>query len=541
MGMVRGPGANGLLLSALLGIGGTAHAACSGPAALTVQMRAHPTAENAAKLGGWYTDHGQFDCAAETLREALKSTPKSARLHWLLGMALAEGNHAEDGISELQKAAELTPGEAEPRLLLASVYEKAGRHAEAEAQWRQALRADPKSELGLEGLAANLIAREDYAGAAKLLKNAPRTERLTIKLAQALGLMNDLEDASAVLHEAMQAHPGSAGLADAMTVVLVKQHRYQEAIELLDKRVAAHPGDQEAQVQLLRLLVLSNHMSEARPLAPKLLALRPKDPEVLYLNGIVLRSAGEYAQAKALLERAVALQPDFYNSRYNLGMVLVFLREWASAKEQLEKAIALGATQPEAHFELAKALRGLGETDQAAEEMKKYQQGKKEEETRLEANDAASQGDKELDEGKVQEALTHYREAAEEEPGNASYHYRLAMAMERAGDGGGEREQLEKAVALDPKLAGAQNALGYLMSRGGEVDGAVQHFRMAVEAAPGWTEAWINLAAELAVGSHYAEAREAVGKALELDPANAQAKELRDQLARDPAAGQNHP
>jgi Flp pilus assembly protein TadD len=324
-------------------------------------------------------------------------------------------------------------------------------------------------------------------------------------------------------------------------VVLVMQRKYQDAINLLDKTVATHPDDQDALVQLLRLLVLTNHINQARPLGPKLLAQRPKDPEVLYLNGIVQRSVGDYQQAKTLLEQAVAIEPNFFNSRYNLGMVLVFLHEWQPAKEQLEKAIDLGAPQPEVHFELAKALRGLGDTEHATEEMKKYQQMKKDDETELEANEAASQGDKDLQDGKVKEALGHYRDAADGQPGNANYRYKLAIAMERDGDSKGEREQLEQAVKLDPKLAGAQNALGYLLSRGGEVDGAVAHFKMAVEAAPGWTEAWINLAAELAVGSHFSEARQAVDKALELDPDNAQAKELRDQLARDPAAQQEHP
>ena len=165
---------------------------------------------------------------------------------------------------------------------------------------------------------------------------------------------------------------------------------------------------------------------------------------------------------------------------------------------------------------------------------------KKDEETQLEANEAAAHGDSDLKEGKINEALGHYHEAADGEPQNANYRYKLALAMERAGDTTGEREQLEQAVKLDPKLAGAQDALGFLLSRGGDVDGAVEHFKMAVAAEPSWTEAWINLAAELAVGSHFSEAREAVGKALELDPGNSQAKELRDQLARDPAALQQH-
>jgi Flp pilus assembly protein TadD len=544
MGILRGPGTNGPLLAACLGFAGAAHAACNGTQALAAQLRAHPTTENSVKLGSWYASHQQFDCAAETLQAALKSDPKSAQLHYLVGLALIEGKHADAAILELQKSIQLAPNEAPPRLLLASVYEKTGKHAEAEEQWKQALRIDPKSEIALEGLATDLIAREDYVDAVKLLHPAPRTEKLTIKLAQALGLLNYLDEAAVVLNEAMQANPDSLPLANAMTVVLVKQRKYQDAINLLEKTVAAHPSGkeaQEAEVQLLRLLVLTNHINQARPLGPKLLALRPKDSEVLYLNGIVQRSVGDYAQAKTLLEQAVQIDPNFFNSRYNLGMVLVFLHEWQEAKDQLEKAIALGAPQSEVHFELAKALRGLGDTDRATEELKKYQQMKKEDEAELEASEAAAQGDKDLDDGKINEALGHYHDASDGQPSNANYRYKLAIAMNRAGDAAGEREQLEQAVKLDPKLAGAQNALGYLLSRGGDVEGAVDHFKMAVDAAPGWTDAWINLAAELAVGSHFSEARQAVSKALELDPGNAQAKELSDQLAKDPAAHQEHP
>ena len=315
MGILRGPGTNGLLLAACLGLATTAHAACNGPQPLVAQLHAHPTTENAVKLGSWYATHQQFDCAAETLRGALKTDPKSAQLHYLVGLALIEGKHPGEAIDELQKSTALAPDQAPPRLLLATVYEKAGKHAEAEEQWKQSLRIDPKSEIALEGLATDLIARKDYADAVQLLHSAPRTEKLALKLSQALGLLNYLDEAAAVLNEAMQANPDSLPLANAMTVVLVKQLRYQDAINLLDKTVAAHPSDQDAQVQLLRLLVLTNHINQARPLGPKLLAARPKDPEVLYLNGIIQRSVGDYAQARTLLEQAVALDPNFFNSR----------------------------------------------------------------------------------------------------------------------------------------------------------------------------------------------------------------------------------
>jgi tetratricopeptide (TPR) repeat protein len=540
MGIRRQTGTKGILC-ACLAFAGTAQAACTGPQALVAKLHAHPTTENAVLLGSWFASHQQFACAVDTFRAALKSDPQSAQLHYLAGLALAGAGHTADAVPEVRESTRLDPQVIKPHLMLASLYDEAGKHAEAEEQWKLALGIEPHSDTALEGLSAELLAEQDYTGVIALLSPVPRTPKLAINLAQALGSLNYIDEANRVLTEALKSSPGSVPLASAMTVVLVKQHRFQEAINLLQQTVDKNPGNQEAEVQLFRLLVLTNHINLARPMGPKLLAERPRDSEVLYLNGIVNRSVGDYAQAKALLEQAVAIDPDFFNSRYNLGMVLVFLHEWPEAKEQLEKAIALGATEPQIHFELAKALRGLGDNDRAFQEMQQYQQLKKNEETTLEAASSSAQGDTELAAGKVKEAIAHYREAVDGEPANASYKFQLSRALHQAGDVDGERAQLEEAVKLDPHLAGAQNELGYLLSRSGDAVGAAEHFRMAVQAAPAWTEAWINLAAVLAESAHFPEARNAVAKALELEPANAQARELSDQLARDPAAQQAHP
>jgi len=45
----------------------------------------------------------------------------------------------------------------------------------------------------------------------------------------------------------------------------------------------------------------------------------------------------------------------------------------------------------------------------------------------------------------------------------------------------------------------------------------------------------------LAENAQFTEARQAAATALRLDPANTQARELSDQLARDPAAQQAQP
>lgn len=531
----------GCVLAIVSGFAATAHAACTGPAELVTKLKAHPTTDNAVLLGSWFASHKQFDCAAATFQAALKGDPNSAQLHYLAGLAFFDSNRNAEALPELQKAIEIDPQVIKPHEVLAFVLEQTGKRQEAEQQWHEALAIDPTSTIALEGLSHDLLDRNAYIDVVVLLRSAPRTEKLTINLARALGNMNMLDEARDALTEALSAHPSSLPLSSALIVVLVKQVRYEEAIKLAQHIADVNPANSDAVVQLFRILVLTNHINAARPIGPKLLAARPHDPEVLYLNGIVLRAVGDYPGAKNLLEKSVATDPSSPNSHYELGMVDVFLKEWAPARQELEKAIAMGAKEPQAHYQLALALRGLGESDLARKEFSAYEQQKASDEANLEASMKAAQADDELKNDKVQDAIGHYKEAVAAKPDNANYKYKLALALHQTGDVDGERAQLEQAVQLDPNLAGAQSELGYLLSRGGNSSGAIEHFRLAVQAAPGYVDAWINLAAELAMAGQFPEARDAIAMALRLEPENERAQKLNDRLSHDSAAQQAHP
>jgi tetratricopeptide (TPR) repeat protein len=541
MGFLRRQGSWWMVPIVWVGLLGAAHAACTGPQAMGANLRAHPTTANAIQLGDWFASHKQFQCAVETFQNALKADPDSAQLNYLEALALVGAGRPGAAIPPLQESVRLQPDVIKPHLLLATLDDRSGKSEEAEGEWRKALAIDPQSEVALEGLSASLLARKDYIGVVGLLQHAPRTETLTLHLAEALEALKYVDGANDVLLEAMKLAPDSLPLANAESVVLIKKRSYNEAVKLLGYMTARHPGNRAAELQFLRILVLTQHNDLARPLGLKLLAQTPHDWEVLYLNGVLDHAVGDFPVAKAHLEESVSLAPEFFYSRYYLGVVLVVLHEWQQAKENLEKAIALGDADPKVHYELALALHGVGENDRAAQELKQYQDLKKGEEDELEAAAQAAQADGELAAGKVQEAILHYRQACDKAPGKATYKYKLAMALHKAGDLDGERSQLEAAVKLDPQLAAAQKELGYLLARSGDAAGAVEHFQMAVDAAPTWVDAWINLAAELAVEAHFPEARKAVEMALRLDPDNSQARQLSNRIANDPAAQQAQP
>jgi Flp pilus assembly protein TadD len=242
MGFRLGPGTKGILLAAFMGSGGVAGATCTGPQAMVAKLHAQPTSENAVALGNWFAAHNQFECAVETFRGALKADPQSAQLHYLEGLALAGSGQPAAAIPPVQDAIRLQPDVIKPHLFLATIYQQSGRATEADTQWRQALAIDPHSEIALEGLSSDLLARKDYIGVIGLLQHAPRTEPLALHLAEALEALNYLDGANDVILEATKLSPNSLPLANAESVVLIKKRSYLEAVKLLGRTpVSAHP------------------------------------------------------------------------------------------------------------------------------------------------------------------------------------------------------------------------------------------------------------------------------------------------------------
>ena len=505
--------------------------ACAGPPALQAKVRTQPDTESFVQLGTWFGDRHQYACAVEAYRAALKLEPGSARLSYLLGLGLYYAGKPEESVRALQQSIQLMPEVANPHLILARALGQLHRMEEAKSEWEAALKIDPRSTIALDGLSKSLIAEGDYASVIGLLQSAPPSQDLTLDLARAYDLEGSLDDAAKTLAEAVRADPSSLRLSEALVMIFARQAHFEEAAQLAAKRVRLHPHNLAAQELYLHVLVLNDDVKTAQPLARKLLATAPHDFGVLYLNGVLEREAGQYPAARKHLEEAITLDPSHYNSRYNLGVVLAELGDPKGAREQLEKALALGATEPQIRFKLAAVLRTLGETQLAQEQLKLYQEEEKAKADRTLAASKSAQAAKELDGGDPAKAAALYREALAAYPRDASLAYKLATALDRTGNTEEERTVLEQAVQIDPDFALAQNQLGYLASRGGDTASAEEHFRQAVRASPGYTQAWVSLAATLGMESRFPEAQEAIASALRLDPNNAEAQQLRKELA----------
>ena len=526
-------------------IGSWAHAkqlpACIRPTSLENQLRNHPSAALYTESGAWFEKHNEAQCAIKDYREAAGLDPQSAQVLLSLGRSLIGANQLQEAETVLRRSLAIAPDLIEAHENLALVLERLQKKDEAKLEWDAALKLKPNSVVALDGMAKHLISEGDPVAAITLLRSVPANEDLTIDLAYAYTQAGSAADAEALLRKALSAAPSSFPLTQALVGLLVDEHTFertfQEPAEIAEHYAAAHPETVEAQRLYLRLLLAwipsgaqAGDVARATPLARRLLTEHPQDAYFLYANGMLERQAGTYKHAKAHLEESVALDPSSARAHYELGMALAGLNDMAGAKREFLKSLALGNNEPAIHFQLARVLRTLGETEESQKQLKLYSDEMASASQERVAKLKEGQGDKALASGNATEAATYFRQAIDANPKDAMLNFKLAMALDKAGDFAGEKAALDRAVQIDATLAVAQNQLGYLASREGDTSTAEEHFRQAVKSAPAYAEAWVNLAATLGMESKIPEAQQAVAQALKADPNNATALQLQQDL-----------
>jgi tetratricopeptide (TPR) repeat protein len=519
-----------VLASASLSSPAPAQTACARPAALDAKLKAHPTAEAWADLGNWFGEERKFACAAKAFQSAVRLDPKSAQLNYLLGLAYFETQDYENALQPLQRSVAADGTALRPHLVLASVLTHLSQPQDAAQQWSEALKIDPANDMALHGLSQALLAMRQYPGVIELLQKAKLDDQLAVDLAEAYSGAGSSDDAIKTLQAALAASPDSIILSNALVTAYFRISQTLLAEHIAEACYKKHPADHSVQISYMRTLVYNGDWDPARPLAKELLQEDPHSFDTLYLVGILERQDGEYPEARDHFTQAVALDPSLANLRYNLGATLDHLHDPAGALVQLREAVALGDQDPEVHFEMASALRATGQPEAAAQEMVEYKKAVDLKQNTVLAGAKAAEAEVNLGKGDTQKAVELYSEAFAATPQNALLGYKYATALDKAGNLDAEHDILEKVVAIDPQIALAQNQLGYLDSRRGDNAAAEKHFARAVEAAPGFTQAWISLAATLAMESKFPQAQQAVSNALRLDPGNTQAQQLSHDL-----------
>jgi Flp pilus assembly protein TadD len=122
------------------------------------------------------------------------------------------------------------------------------------------------------------------------------------------------------------------------------------------------------------------------------------------------------------------------------------------------------------------------------------------------------------EQGKLDEAIAHFREAIRINPNYLDAHYNLGVNLAKQGKYEEAMDHYKEAFRIAPHDAETHNKVGILLAREGKQREAIDHFAEALRSRPGFAAARCNLGLALAELGEYQKAIPHFAEALRLDP-----------------------
>ncbi len=311
---------------------------------LRQSLRLAPTAKGWHVLGDTLLSQGRFNEAADAYREAVKLEP-GKRLSWMrLGRALINSGGNAEAAQAFLKAQELKPEDPEAYREQAEALVGADRSAEAVASLQKAIELDPKSsakDLKLQG--------------------------------QLLGKLGKHAEAAKVLAKSAELHP-DPGVYNELGEVLVRGGELANAVKAFEEAAKLDAKDPTAWEMVGEIQSKLGNAPAAREAYGASLKVGDSTGPHLGLARLAL-AEGKKADASKELDLAMAVTTgEVYEAR-ELALVCAKLELWPQANKLLMLVLEdpEQAAQPALWLQLARArakLKMKAEVKQACERAK---------------------------------------------------------------------------------------------------------------------------------------------------------------------------
>jgi tetratricopeptide (TPR) repeat protein len=237
----------------------------------------------------------------------------------------------------------------------------------------------------------------------------------------------------------------------------------------------------------------------------------PRDVNILGLLGALLVKLDRRAEAEATLRQVIASAPTFAKPHEDLGYLLILSGRAAEAAPILERATQLDPSLEQAWFHLGRALAQLGRGKEADAAFEKCFE--RSPERRLMALAAEHQK-----EGRFEEAERLYRRVLRDNPNNVDALRLLALLAIRGECADDAEVLLQRAIEIAPDFNLALVDLGRLRKDQDRYSEALACFDRAIAIEPAQPQVHFLRAATLARASFTHEAIDAFRRCLQLKP-----------------------
>ncbi len=548
-----------------LQIGDILRAAGRSDEALAAYQRAADFATSTAafnRMGDLYLRLSQPDRALAAYEAALALSVDDADA--LLGLARAYAQRGggvdqadfANAEARLQRAAQLSPGNANVSLALGDLYASYGRNEEAVTSYREALAAQPDNPaVAQERLAGALVAAgqldEALEEQLKLVERQPDDRGALLGLAIIYRGLGRPEEAEATYRQLLEQTPDDPVVLIALGDMALEQGQASQAVPLyqralsntIDPLVAAQASDQLGKA-FLRL----GQIQQARAVADALVRDQPALERGYLLLGSVLEAQNDPEAALAAYEQGISQAATTLPLQLRLGDLYLRLGRAAEAQEiydsltksnpalrtewaeqALRAALRINPNSTAAltaQGDLAAALQRPADaaTAYAAALASRGAGSGDDTVLRLKLADALAAT------GNWEQALQEFQRVAIANPDDVGIQMSLGNAFRASGRTEQALTQYRRVNQIDPSYPFAYIRQGEVLDELGQADQALAAYQAAAAAAPDNADAVLTLAVAYRQRGMVPEAIAAFEAGLAIDPTREGAKTALEEL-----------
>lgn len=436
---------------------------------------------------------GKYQKARLEFQNVLQIDPKNAAALLALSRDMEQLKEWKRAVAGYRRVLEVAPDNVEAKLRLARIVLMAGVLDQAEELVKAVGISRPKDP-GVLTMEGAIAARRGHAQAAMkdvqaALKQDPSQLDATMLLSSLYVNKGRYDAAASLLEKGAQAHPRDIPLRVALADVYDHQKQTRSAIEQLQEVIRLDP---ENLAQRVRLARYEDHLGEtgaARQVLEQAVSdnARSSRAKLALIEFMAAHHKPDAAQHK--LQAYIQQSPDDYALRFGLASLYQTSGQPAKAKAVYQKVIdqdGIGQDGLKARTRLAALI--VNDKDMTAEQLARAKallaQVLKENATDNEA--LTLRGMIALAERDPETAVTSLRTVQHDQPDSLQAARLLAQAYLLTGDTELAKEQLQRAVKLDPRDLKLRLQLARVLARsqGGRGE-AVDQLRAVLKQSPG--------------------------------------------------------
>jgi putative PEP-CTERM system TPR-repeat lipoprotein len=399
-------------------------------------------------------------------REAVKADGTAPGTHYTVGLALLAVDKPEEAEKAFEEVIRLAPRAAGAQLQLARLRLARGEAAGALTAARDAAQQRPDSPEAAVLVSRSLRAQGDVAKAwsevSAGVARHPESAALHIEMGRVALDLKQFEAARGAFRTALRHAPGSYDAQSGLVATHLAANDLASARGEVEEWRSATPDNRSLDVLAARVELTAGNSAEAEQILQSVIAADATELDAYELLGQLYVSQGKLDRAIEQYERLGQRAPRPTGPRTMAAILHEARGDRPRARQAYEAIVAGDARAGIAANNLAWIYAEEGRLDDALRLARIAQEQLT---RRPEGEDTL--GWVQLRRGVPADAIAAFTRAVGRAPNNPVYHYHLGLAYLKIGDKARGREELQRALTLNPEFKGAVDARQQLSQTNG--------------------------------------------------------------------------